>query len=60
MPDRWKWILTAYYGPNASPPARPGDVADEVTVKTDEDRDRERAVLEGRPDIDRVEVSRCG
>lgn len=60
MPDRWKWIVTAYYGPSAAPPARPGDVADEVTVRTDEERDQQRAELEGRPEIGRVEVARCG
>jgi hypothetical protein len=35
-------------------------VADEVTVRTDEERDRQRAELEARPEIGRVEVARCG
>lgn len=60
MPVRWKWILSAYYGPQAKPPARTGDVAVELTVSTDEERDHERATLEARPDIDRVETWRCG
>ncbi len=59
MSDRWKWIVTAYYWPQAEPPARAGDVAAELTVRSDEERDRERATLEARPDIGRVEASRC-
>lgn len=58
LADTWKWIRRAYYGDQARPPAAPGQVAEEVTVCTDDDRDRERRRMEARPDVARVEAYR--
>lgn len=54
--SRYGWIVTGYYGPDAKPPKRRGELALSVWAGTEHVRDTEVSVFEGRDDIGTVLV----
>ncbi len=53
--EGWLFAVRGYYGPDAKPPRREGDVAFETRHRSESSRDIEILAAKSRPDIGRVE-----
>jgi hypothetical protein len=58
--SRWRWRVTAWYGPKATPPRQPGRLAIQTVHATESSRDHEESILRRREDIGEVKVEEVG